>query len=81
MELIDLNLLLVAASFASLAKQLAVSLLALINGILALIAGIAIWRSYLLVASKILLTLLIFIPVVGILVYVVWGQKRVRAAG
>lgn len=54
--------------------------LAVLNGILALLATISVWKAYLVIGTKVLLTVLICIPVVGLLVYLFWGQRKVRDA-
>ena len=72
--------LLVAASVIGLTKKVLIAALAVLNGILALLATLAVWKSYLLVGAKVALTAILFIPVVGILLYFVWGQKKVREA-
>lgn len=63
-----------------LVTSLLASLLALVNIIFAAVATIAVWKSYLLTGIKIFYTLLILVPIVGILVYFFWGQKKVRDA-
>ena len=70
--------LLVAASLAGLLKSVLVALLAVLNGILAIIATISVWKTYLAVGFKVALTLVLFVPILGIVVYVVWGQFKVR---
>ena len=72
--------LLVAASLIGLTKKVLIAALAVLNGILALLATLAVWKSYLLVGAKVALTALLMIPVVGIFLYFVWGQKKVREA-
>ncbi len=69
-----------AASLLGLSKSVLIALLAVLNGVLALLASIAVWKTYLVVGAKVALTVLICIPIVGILIYVVWGQKKVREA-
>ena len=64
----------------ALVKTVLLAALAVLNGILALLATISVWKTYLLVGTKLLLTLLVFIPVVGIVIWVVWGQYKVRDA-
>lgn len=72
--------LLVLLSIVGVTKSVLLTLLAVLNGILALLATISVWKTYLLVGTKVLLTLLICVPVVGILFYLLWGQKKVRAS-
>ncbi len=64
----------------ALLKTVLFAVLAVLNGVLALLATISVWKTYLLVGTKLLLTLLVFIPVVGIVIWVVWGQYKVRDA-
>jgi hypothetical protein len=70
--------LLLAASIPVLAKSVLIGLLAAANALLALIATVSVWKTYMLIGMKIFLTLLIFVPVVGIVIYLVWGQRKVR---
>jgi len=67
-------------SLTALATTVLLTALAVLNGILALLATISVWKTYLVVGVKVLMTLLICIPVVGILIYLVWGQRKVRDA-
>jgi hypothetical protein len=69
-----------AFALVALFKTVLLTALAVLNGILALLATISVWKAYLVVGTKVLLTLLICIPVVGILVYLFWGQRKVREA-
>ncbi|HCR49251.1 MAG TPA: hypothetical protein PLL64_00545 [Rhodothermales bacterium] len=64
-------------SLFGLAKEVLMGILAIINGILAMIATITIWKSYLLTGFKIAMTALVVVPVVGVLVYWIWGRKKV----
>ena len=64
----------------ALAKTVLLTALAVLNGVLALLATISVWKTYLLVGTKVLLTVLICIPIVGVLIYLVWGQRKVRDA-
>ena len=70
--------LLVAASLAGLAKTLLLALVAVLNGVLALLASLATWKTYLAVGTKIGLIVLFCVPVVGVLLFLVWGQRVVR---
>lgn len=72
--------LVLALSLAGLAKTVLLTALAVLNALLALLATISVWKTYLVVGTKLLLTALICIPVVGILFYLVWGQRKVREA-
>jgi hypothetical protein len=69
-----------ALGLAALAKTVLLTALAVLNGILALLATISVWKTYLVIGTKVLLTVLICIPIVGILIYLVWGQRKVREA-
>ncbi|MDX1440755.1 MAG: hypothetical protein R3284_12725, partial [Rubricoccaceae bacterium] len=71
---------LVAASLIGLVKSVLVALLAVLNAILAAFAAVAVWKTYLAVGLKVALIVLLFIPIVGILIYFLWGRKRVEAA-
>ncbi len=70
--------LLLAASLATLAKTLLVALIAVLNGVLALLASLATWKTYLALGAKVGLIALFCVPVVGILLFLVWGQRVVR---
>jgi hypothetical protein len=67
-------------SLTALATSVLLTALAVLNGILALLATISVWKTYLVIGTKVLLTVLICIPIVGILIYLVWGQRKVREA-
>lgn len=67
-----------AATLAGLAKTLLLTLLAVLNAVLALLASLATWKTYLALGTKVLLIALFCIPVVGILAFLVWGQRVVR---
>ena len=69
-----------AFALAGLLTTVLLSALAVLNGILALLATISVWKAYLVIGTKVLLTVLICIPVVGILIYLFWGQRKVREA-
>ncbi|NNF57753.1 MAG: hypothetical protein HKN04_05880 [Rhodothermaceae bacterium] len=69
-----------ALALLGLATTVLMTALAVLNGILALLATISVWKTYLLIGTKVLLTVLLFIPVVGLLIYLVWGQRKVREA-
>ena len=66
--------LLIAASLAGLAK----TLLAVLNGVLALLVSLATWKTYLAVGTKVALIVLFCVPVLGIVAFLVWGQRIVR---
>ncbi len=70
----------VGLAIVGLLSSLVAALLTLVNVILAAVATIAIWKSFLLTGLKVGFTLLILVPIVGILVYFFWGQKKVRDA-
>ena len=70
--------LVLAATLAGLAKTLLVTLVAVLNGVLALLAALATWKTYLAIGTKVLLIALFCVPVVGILAFLVWGQRIVR---
>ena len=70
--------LLLAASLVGLAKTLLVTLIAVLNGVLALLASIATWKTYLAIGTKVGLIALFCVPVVGVLAFLVWGQRVVR---
>ena len=69
---------LVGIGLVALVKTVLFTALAVLNGVLALLATISVWKTYLFVGTKVLFTLLVCIPVVGIVIYLVWGQKKVR---
>ena len=70
--------LLLAASLLGLTKSVLLAALAALNGLLALLATISVWKTYLVVGTKVALTVLFCIPIVGVLIYLVWGQRKVR---
>ena len=70
--------LVLAASLAGLAKTLLVTLIAVLNGVLALLAALATWKTYLAIGTKVLLIALFCVPVIGIVAFLVWGQRVVR---
>lgn len=80
MDLFQPDTLILAASLTGLVKQLLIVALALLNAVLSIIATLAIWKSYLITGAKILFTLLVLTPIVGVVVYMIWGQKKVREA-
>ena len=67
-------------SLLGLATTVLLTALAALNGVLALLATVSVWKAYLVVGMKVALTVLICIPVVGLLIYLVWGQRKVREA-
>ncbi|MEM1042167.1 MAG: hypothetical protein AAGI91_06005 [Bacteroidota bacterium] len=69
-----------ALALTGLVTTVLLTLLAVLNGILALLATISVWKAYLVIGTKVLLTVLICIPVVGLVIYLVWGQRKVRDA-
>ena len=64
----------------ALVKTVLLTALAVLNGILAILATISVWKTYLVVGTKVALTLLVCIPIVGIVIWVMWGQYKVRDA-
>ena len=70
--------LVLAASLAGLAKTLLVTLIAVLNGVLALLASLATWKTYLALGTKLGLIALFCVPVIGVLLFLVWGQRVVR---
>lgn len=69
---------LVGVGLVALVKTVLLTALAVLNAALALLATISVWKTYLFVGTKVLFTLLVCVPVVGIVIYLVWGQKKVR---
>ncbi len=69
-----------ALALTGLVTTVLLTALAVLNGVLALLASISVWKTYLLLGTKVLLTVLICIPVAGLLIYLVWGQRKVRDA-
>ena len=67
-----------AASLVGLTKTLLVTLIAVLNAVLAVLAAIATWKTYLAIGVKVGLILLFCVPVLGVLAYLVWGQRVVR---
>ncbi len=70
--------LVLAASLAGLAKTLLLTLIAVLNVVLALLASLATWKTYLAIGAKVGLIALFCIPIVGVLLFLVWGQRVVR---
>lgn len=79
-DLPELASILLAAGIVGTIKKILLALLAVLNGILAMMATLAIWKSYLITGAKILFTLLVLVPVVGVVAYLVWGQRKVADA-
>lgn len=77
----ELATILLAAGIVGTLKQILLTVLAVLNGILAIIATLAIWKSYLITGAKVLFTLLVLVPIIGVVAYLVWGQKKVSEAG
>jgi len=80
MSLLQPEAIIFALSLIGLAKQVLIVALAVLNAILSVIATLAIWKSYLITGAKVLFTLLVLTPIVGVVVYMIWGQKKVREA-
>lgn len=72
--------LLPALGLVALAKAVLLAALAVFNAVLSILATLAIWKSYLAAGVKVIFTLLILVPVVGVVVYFFWGQRKVRDA-
>ena len=70
--------LLLAASLSGLAKTLLLTLIAVLNAVLAFLATVATWKTYLAVGAKVGLIVLFCIPVLGVLLFLFWGQRIVR---
>lgn len=70
----------VLLSLFGLVKQVLVALLAVLNGVLALLAAITIWKSYLLTGIKVMMISVVVIPIVGIVIWWAWGRKKVEKA-
>ena len=70
--------LILAASLSGLAKTLLLTLIAVLNAVLAFLATVATWKTYLALGAKVGLIALFCIPVVGVLLFIVWGQRIVR---
>ena len=64
----------------ALVKAVLLAALAVFNAVLSILATLAIWKSYLAAGIKVMFTLLILVPVVGIIIYFFWGQKKVRTS-
>lgn len=71
---------LLAASLASLAKTALISLIAVLNGVLALLASLATWKTYLALGTRVGLIALFCVPILGIFLFLLWGQRVVRDA-
>jgi hypothetical protein len=71
---------LLAAGLIALVKTLVVTAIAALNAVLALVASIAVWKTYLALGVKALMIAVIFIPVVGVVFWLLWGQYKVRDA-
>jgi len=69
---------LVVLAFIGLISSVLVGLLAVVNAILAILASVAVWNTYLAVGLKVAMIALLFIPVIGILLFLIWGQRVVR---
>ena len=72
--------LLLAATLFGLVKAVLVALLAVLNAALAALATVAIWKTYLALGVKVALVALVFVPVLGVVLYFLWGRKAVRDA-
>jgi len=70
--------LILAASLSGLAKTLLLTLIAVLNAVLAFLATVATWKTYLAVGAKVGLIVLFCIPIIGVLLFLLWGQRIVR---
>ena len=70
--------LILAASLSGLAKTLLLTLIAVLNAVLAFLATVATWKTYLAVGAKVGLIVLFCIPIIGVLLFLIWGQRIVR---
>ena len=70
--------LLLAASLIGLSKTLLLTLIAVLNAVLAGLAVLATWKTYLALSVKVGLILLFCVPVLGVLLFLLWGQRVVR---
>lgn len=80
MSLLQPETLILAVSLAGAFKQVLIVVITVLNAILSIVATVAIWKSYLLTGAKVLFTLLVLTPIVGVVVYMIWGQNKVRDA-
>lgn len=80
MSLLETEMIILAVSLTGLLKQVLIVTLTVLNAVLSIIATVAIWKSYLITGAKILFTFLVLTPIVGVVVYMLWGQKKVREA-
>jgi len=69
-----------AAGVVVLLKKVLLAALAVLNGILAILAAVAVWKSYLVTGIKVGLTALVAIPVLGVIAYFIWANRKVRDA-
>ncbi|MEM9997113.1 MAG: hypothetical protein AAF809_05385 [Bacteroidota bacterium] len=69
-----------AATLVGLVKTLLVTLIAVLNAVLAMLASLAVWKSYLALGVKVAFFLVLCVPIVGVVWYLAFGQKRVRDA-
>ena len=76
----ELATILIAAGIVGTIKNILLGVLAIVNGVLAVLATLAIWKSYLVTGLKILFTLLVVVPIAGVVIYMLWGQKKVAEA-
>ena len=70
--------LILAASLSGLAKTLLLTLIAVLNAVLAFLATVATWKTYLAMGAKVGLIVLFCIPIIGVLLFLFWGQRIVR---
>ena len=67
-----------AASLVGIAKTLLLTLIAVLSAVLALLAALATWKTYLAIGTKVGLIALFCVPVIGVLLFLIWGQRVVR---
>ncbi len=72
--------LLLAFSLLGLVKGVLIALLAVLNAAVAAFATIAVWKTYLTLGVKVAFIALLLVPVVGVVFWLVWGQKKTRDA-
>lgn len=66
--------------FLAVATSAFLTILAAAHALLSLLAAVSVWKTYMAIGMKVALTLLVLIPFVGLVVYLFWGQKKVREA-
>ena len=69
-----------AFALVGLVKAVLLALLAVLNALLAFLASVAVWKTYLALGTKVALIVLFCIPVVGVVLFFTWGQRKIRDA-